>query len=205
MSHQNLEALKAYETYIQILAKYRSEIEIENFDSPHASIVIKNIADISKREVLIYDNDLSGDLSGNNYEAENFPNEYDKFFKEKKKELLESFHNHLEKGQVLKIVVRDGSEKDSEVYKKLNKAVKRYPVNLSVLEASPEFTKAVINARSKDINFVVGDSMSYRIEPKTADLDNVSRKAVVCFYGPKLAKVFREVFEANLSSCKPVF
>lgn len=208
---KELEKLKQYEKNNETLAKYKSPLVFENSDSPHASIVIKNIVDYSNHEVLIYDRDLSGDLSSSaNIEENSNNSEVERSLKEfknnKKKELLQSFRRHLEQGKNLYIVVDQITDDESNTYKKLEEWTEEFPFFLSVTKATEKFKEAITqledSERRKVSYMAIGDLTSYRIQVrKEGDKGNsLERSAFVCYNDPETARKLGKTFKENLSS-----
>lgn len=215
-----LEELQNYEKNNETLAKYKSPLVFENWDLPHASIVIKTIVDFSEHEVLIYDKDLSGDLSSGEDIAEVVANDeaeqvLEEFKKNKRAELLKSFENHLKQGKNLFIVVDEIKNRESETCKKLKEWEKKYPFFLSVSEATDQFKQAVNNlsdSEGRKVSYMaVGDMTSYRVQVKAQENSeaennpNVSnRNAFVCYNGAEIAKRLGKTFKENLDN-KSIF
>lgn len=181
--------LARYRAAVNGLAKDESRVFFPNNDHRHAAIVLTALVTHSKDIVRIYDLDLKGDISGENDFYQEFVPAIDRFVRNK---------------GTFKIVVRDGSEQKSEIYKTLRRLCVEFPDRVEVKEASPEYNAKVLDALKADLNFAIGDQKAFRIE--TANSTEELRQAICSFNRPDYTSVLTSIFENDLmNTCNSLF
>ncbi len=182
------ELLASYKNAVEDLCQSESDYEFKNSSPQHASIVLSTMIKHSTHEILIYDQDLSGDIALNSND----------FFM--------SILDKAREGLIFKIVIDTIDEKDgftNKFFKLLNKI---FPKNVYIKISNDKFKDIIYKANNnKLLNFAVSDSKSYRIEEIDNGLDFTNRKASCCFNNPKFAKILKSVFDEQFSSCSPAF
>ena len=181
------EKLKEYSEAINELAISKSSLEFSNKNSKHASIVIATILNYSKNEVLIYDDNLSGNIS-----------EHKEIFS-----LEESIEDFVVRGGKLHIVLSESREILSSLGKKLEFYTEFFKENISVSLASDIFKNSVL-FEEKNVFFSVGDKKMYRIENQT-NPENRLGKADGSFNDEKTSKKLYDNFMLALNTCEPYF
>ncbi len=180
--------LDSYKKAVESLAISKSDVIFPNQDAEHAAIVISNIINHSDKEVRIFDDDLSGDVSDNS------------------PELLAALRKAvIEDKKLVKILVKDDSHKETKIYQLLSELIEVND-NLIVKKTNQKFIDSIRNAsqnivnENTMINFSIGDKTSFRIEfPKN------NRKAFCSFNNPEISKTLWELFESNFEDFEPVF
>lgn len=182
-------SLTKYEEAVETLAQGKSKYIFQNDNIAHAAIVIKKILEYSKKDIAIFDDDLSGDVSG---KSANF---------------LDVLRDSVIKdGKNLHIAVKKKvDEPESNIARTLRELAKLYPDKVKVKVASPEFLKAVDEVVreikiNEYINFAVGDNNSFRLEFPAG-----KRKAFCSFNNDEFSPKLLGIFKAKFDKCEDYF
>lgn len=180
--------LESYKKAVKNLAISKSDVIFPNKDAEHAAVVISNIIEHSDKEVRIFDDDLSGDVSDNS------------------DELLDAIKKAvIEDKKTVKFLVRDDSHTTTKIYKLLSELAQSNE-NLTVKKVNQQFINSIRDASEQIvnenimINFSIGDKTSFRIE-----FPNSKRKAFCSFNNPKISKTLCDLFESKFNEFEPVF
>lgn len=187
-----LEELKEYSSHLEFLANSNSEFVFPNKDDKHAAIAISKILKYSKNDFILFDNDLSGDVTKN--------------------EQVESFEKSLfgfisRYGNVRIVVEKKyNKEETSKLEDLLLNLSEIFPEQIEVRHASPEFKSKIKEIYNENISFVVGDNNKFRLELQGKD-DNceITREATCSFNNRKLPKKINGVFNSHYKSCEAYF
>lgn len=186
----NIEELKEYRKFVEKYATEKDPLLFPNSNCYHAAIVLSKIVEHADKSVRIYDDGLSGDLSG----------KYDEF--NEFNDILKNFIDRVNQKEdaKLQIVVRDNVITDSKIYSLL----KKYNNNkVEVKEVSTEFKNKIIEVFGIDYNFAVGDDKAFRLEEYDENKD--VRKAICSFNRTDYANDINKIFDMEFDSCKSIF
>ncbi len=178
--------LKNYSDAINELAISKSGSTFPNNDIKHASIVIATILKHSHKEVVIYEDDLSGNVLDNTQVHC----------------LEDSINDFVIRGGVLNIVVNKGNGRLSELGKKLCFYDEKFRNNVCVKLATEQFKKAV-QFRGEKAFFCVGDKRMYRVEK--SDGPNWAGAAECSFDGKVVSRELYENFMKEFDKCDAFF
>lgn len=164
----NLTKVSSYKYTIDKLAKSRSAIPIPNSSNNYANIAISTIFDNAENLVLIYGQDLSGDILDSDIY------------------LAESIYSFLSKNQskIIMSIVNPNTKSSS-----WSSILKKYTNQIKLAQ-----TPSQIVTRLNEIginSFVVSDNDSLRIET----LKDKSIESFVCFFDPKSSDSLITLFD----------
>lgn len=175
--------IEIYRKSVEILALTESNLIFKNSNPIHANIVLTNIVKNSNEKILIYDDDLSGDIANVDLQ---FITEITEYVKNK--------------NGVLKICVKGLCEKN-KFQDQIISLANDYPEKVYIKLANPEFRENIIKEFNSDLNFAVGDEQMFRLEYGNTLLEE--RKAFCSFnneeYPLKVDNFFAKHYE-NLKS-----
>jgi len=141
----------------------------------------------ASKEVRMYDHALDGDIS------------------EKNCKVVEAMTNFIQdSSRTLRIVIRDDRPYEHANIFKVLSQLSCERTNLEIRKATPEFKQEMTNIYNKDINFAVGDLMSFRMEKVDSDAASSPRGAFCSFNRPDYAKKLASVFDKHFSSCSVI-
>ncbi len=194
----NIPELKKYQETVEGYALAKSSFTFPNSDCYHAAIVLGKIVEHANRTVRIFDDALRGDLSG----------KYDVLG-----QFIPTLLCFIEKENIkLEIVVRQDSDKDSDIYRLLQEKVLQNTLlrqknkttkEISVKKVSPSFEQKVNQLFGKDYNFAVGDNNAFRLEEYVEDVE--IRKAICSFNNETYTKAINKIFDEEFQGCITVF
>jgi hypothetical protein len=177
------EKLENYKKSVEILAFSESNLVFKNSNHFHANIVLTNIVKNSKKNICIYDDDLSGDIA---LLDNQFITELTEFIKRKE--------------TVLKICIKEHCTSNNFQNQLLNIA-KSNPNKVFIKLANKAFKDEIIKEFDSDLNFAIGDVKMFRLEYGNSKIEE--RKAFCSFnneeYPAKINRIFDNHFE-NLQS-----
>jgi hypothetical protein len=179
--------LDIYKEAVENLAESQSDFIFPNSNGFHAAVVLGAIVRHAKKRFRIYDDNLKGDISS----------EFDAY-----KEFLPALVKHVESGRNLQIVLREDNERDSPIYKIVKDLHTKYKALICVRKASPSFRQLVKDTFDKDVNFAVGDDVSFRLEEYVDD--ERGRKAICSFNQPSYAEKLNKIFDKEFADCETV-
>ncbi|MBE7172466.1 MAG: hypothetical protein INR73_17910 [Williamsia sp.] len=174
--------IEDYIDAVSTLARNRNELTFNNTDPEQAAIVMATIIDNAESQVRIYENSLKGDIADTH------------------KNFERSLRNFLQAGKHVSIVLRDDSECDSIIFDQICELSNDYPKNIDVRIASEDFRSNIKDVMTKDVYFIVGDELSYRME--TIEEITHERKAICSFNRPPIASKLKGAFDAKFFGCK---
>lgn len=178
----NIENLKQYSAALDNLARNNSTDVFPNKDQQHAAIAIAKILKYSKESVVIFDDDLKGDIVNHDY-VESFRS---------------SVIDFLNRGGVLKIIISDKKEEDENLQMFLKVLQKLFPNQVYVKLAMPKFKTSMREIFNEKINFVVGDKNKYRLERFGENkVEEKTRQATGSFNDEEVARKILNVFNAK--------
>lgn len=192
MTNFNREKLTKYSIALDDLAKNNSTDIFPNEDRQHAAIAIATILKYSKKSVVIFDDDLKGDIVSNDQ--------------------IESFRSSVinfvsRKGQ-LKIVISDKNEEsdNQELKYFLETLTELLPRQVFVKLATPEFKTSMKAIYNEKINFLVGDNNKFRLEKFGENsIEQKTRKATGSFNNETIATELLDAFNQKYVDCKDYF
>lgn len=183
----NGQTLDEYRETVERLADARSPIIFQNDSPDHAAAVIETIIRHSKKEVFVYDKDLSslGERSSTFYGT-----------------LIEHV---LLSGRIFRLVIEPDADGLSAGAGILSRLALLAPGAMDVRVQSDEFRNEIgrLCKRLKiddTVHYAVGDSRMFRLE-----FPSGARKAYCGFNFPSMALELRTPFEKAFDTCKPYF
>ncbi len=191
--NENIEinaSMDLYKNAVEALCLANSDFEFKNSSPEHAAIVITTMIKFAKKEVLIYDQDLSGDIAL------------------RSQDFFYAVKDFVQDGtKILKIVI-DRVDDEEGITKNFFSTLKQlYPKNVIIKKSNDNFVNSInkINNNNISINFAVADSKAYRIEESDNLKDYANRKAFCCFNEPKLSIALKRAFEEQFDECPSAF
>ncbi|MDD7887873.1 hypothetical protein [Flavivirga sp. 57AJ16] len=189
---KKIEELEEYSRDLEFLAKNNSEVIFPNRDHKHAAIAMSKILKYSKNDFILFDNDLSGDVTQNE-QVESF---------------REALFEFIGRNGSIRIVAgkKYNNGETSELENYLSNLTQIFPERIEVKHASLEFKSKIKEIYNENISFVVGDNNKFRLELQGND-DNceITREATCSFNNKRLPEKINSVFNSNYSSCTPYF
>ncbi len=185
---KDIEQLRRYSSALDNLAKHNSSDIFPNRDHRHASIVLSKILKYSKKDFILFDDDLKGDIV-----------KYDE---------VESFKDSLigfvSRGGTVKIVLSDRNQNDDKGLTDFIKLIQQlFSGQVYIKLASSNFKEAMKKIYNEKINFAIGDKNKFRLELfGDAPIDDKTRKANGSFNNEKVVEELAKVFNANYPDCK---
>jgi len=167
------------------LARDKSSLVFTSSNPVNAAIVMGNILRFSEREVRIYEDSICGDIADT---TDFFLKNLDRFLQEQK---------HI------KIVVRNFSENESEIFKALTHYSEKYHENVELRLASEEFKQNIQDSVDKDVNFIVNDVFGYRADI-FAKNEPESRIAFSSFNDQIMSEKLIRIFDEKYHTCESV-
>ncbi len=191
MTDSEIRKLKQYSEALDGLAKNNSTDIFPNRDSEHAAIAIAKILKYSNEKVIVFDDDLKGDIV-NNSTVESFRSSVIDFLSRKGK---------------LQVVISDKSPYDDEELRLfLEVLIDVFPQQVSVKLASSSFKTSMKEIYGEKINFVIGDTNKFRLEKYgNNNPNNKTREAKGSFNNKEITNKLLSIFNTNYSSCKDYF
>ena len=177
--------LSAYSKAVNELARAGSTLVFMNDSEDHAAIVIEAMIKHASKEILMYDGQLKGDVSGRS----------DTFL-----ETIQEFVT-TRKG-TLRMVMDDDEFTGSPVESVLLGLRAAHPERVDIRRASEKFIAEVDALRDEfrfnsPIHFTVGDARMFRIE-----LPKGKRKGYCCFTNPIVSRELNKAFQRAFVTCK---
>ena len=172
------------EEYIQSidrLAKERSDFTFRNSSPDKAAIVCAKIVEYAKETVYIYDESIDGEIAD---QHEMFGH------------VLSDF---IRQGKMLKMVLRELKPSEAVFYANLAQLSELYPEQVQVKLANSDFRNNVKDVASKDVNFIVNDNGSYRLENGN-QIGNI-REAICSFNNTDVTSKLIEIFNYHFDNC----
>ena len=172
--------LEEYKETVRKLAELKSPTVFHNPTDSHASFVLTQIMESSKKVVRVYDNIL-GDLTDSD------------------PEFLSAIRNSIERKIKVKYVY-DEVKKESALYKMLDdfRANSEFCDCVDLRVSSDSFNQSISHVYGENLRFTLGDKRMYRIQPQPAGNVPV-RKGICSFNGvdmvENLALCFDNHFE----------
>lgn len=186
------EKLKQYSLALDDLAKNNSTDIFPNKDGQHAAIAIAKILKYSKKNVVIFDDDLKGDIVS--------------------KDEIESFRSSVidfvNRNGKLKIVISDKNEEsDSKELKLFLEVLKKlFPEQVFIKLATQQFKVSMKEIYKEKINFVVGDKNKFRLEKFGENsTEEKTREARGSFNNEKIATELLNAFNQKYLDCPDYF
>lgn len=176
----DLKNMTSYKDIVEMEATRKKNHQFKNGGIEHANIVLTAMINHAEKEVLIYDKDISGDIS----------EEDESFFM--------ALYSNV-KDKKIKIVV-DDAKQNTRLYKAIRSLNKKFPNNIFLAQATTEFKKFALSVFNKEINFAVADGMMYRYE-EIHPADARQFKALCNFNDPIQASSFKKIFDDCFDAC----
>ncbi len=184
--------LLKYEADVRLFIRKKLDMVFGNWSNAHAKIILNSMIQFAPigGEVLLYERDLSGDLSGKGCSS-----------KSKFVTILESFVGN---GGTFKVVVKElkDENKGTEIYTSLKTLCTSYPNQVFVyLDYKGKFESSTKEKLGKKSYFGVSNNF-IRIEEKR---DDHSYEAICNVNSPQNAKILKDIFNNNLHETTPIF
>jgi len=186
-----IEQLKRYSALLDNLARHNSSDTFPNKDHKHASIALSKILKYSKKDFILFDDDLKGDIV-NNDAVESFK---------------DSLLDFISRDGKVKIVLSDKNQNDDRELVSFIEIIQDfYPKQVQVKLAAPEFKSAMKEIYKEKINFAIGDQNKYRLEKfGEKPVDNKTREANGSFNNQSVVEQLLNVFNAHYEGCSDYF
>jgi len=179
--------VKKYIEAVENYASRKSDFVFSNSSDIHAAIVMTTMLSHSKKDFILYDEDLSNDVAGKYY------NFYPALINFIQKNSSPSLH----------VVIDKNGHHDTPIYKLLKILNSEYPEKVNIYLASDDFKDTIVKRFKSRVSFAVGDSSSFRLE-QIKD-EKVGRKAICSFKDHTVASLLAAVFNLKLNTCKKLF
>lgn len=189
MENNTSEKLRAYAEALDTLAKTKSKDIFPNKNHQHAVIAISTILKYSRHTFILFDDNLSGDIS-----------KYDEVIS-----FQDSIIEFISRGGIIKIVIKDKYEEEKISTKLLNflkLIIEIFPKQVELKLASKKFNESMKSLFNVDVNFAVGDKNKYRLELKGNSEEHSKREATGSFNNEEQAMEIINAFESVYDSCE---
>lgn len=185
---KDISHLIKYASTLENLARHNCSDTFPNKNHEHASIVLSKILKYSKKDFILFDDDLKGDIVKHD-EVVSF------------KDSLISF---VTRGGNLKIAISDRNpDDDVKLTSLLKKIQELYPKRVSIKLATSEFKNAMKEIYNEKINFAIGDKNKFRLELfGNTSVDNKTREAKGSFNNEKVVDELLKVFNNHYAECE---
>jgi hypothetical protein len=170
---------KKYRKAIEQLAKDGSTLLFNNTGVEHASAVVSTILKTAQKEVLIYAQNMNGDISKNG-------------------DYISSLSKFLVFGKTMKVLVDNIPETESEAFSLL-KVFSSFNDGVSIRIANQEFKDNLTTEYKLPYHFCVGDDRMIRIET-----DPSMHKAICSFNNVNHATKLKGIFNSHFNSCETI-
>jgi hypothetical protein len=167
--------LDDYKKAIKFYADHNENFEFGNKNAEHASIVISQLFQFAKEEILIYSGTLNSQVTNNSH-------------------LIKQVNKYLESGGKLRLILDQLPEKDarSEVLKQIIQSVNNTSRDVKYkVDTNNNFSQSLsaLFSDKKAHHFMVADNVAYRIET-----DKDKYEAFGNFNDTKVAMLFSQKF-----------
>lgn len=191
MTDEELAILKEYAKRLDNLARYKSKQTYTNKDHKHAAIALSTILRHSEEEIVIFDDNLNGDIV-NHEEVLSF-----------KKSLIE----FLSKGGRLRMAISDKCKNDDESFILFLEALEKvFFQNVEIKLANVQFKAEMKKIYGEKINAAIGDGFMYRLELYGEEKpENKNRNAIISFNDEEVSQKLLFIFNNNFNNCDKYF
>ena len=178
---------KEYEKGVEYVAKEKDGFIFENDHIEHAGIVLTNLIKYSEKEVIIYDENLSGDIAF----------QYYKFIPTLKDQIKS-------KKKIIKFILKQKDSQKNSFIQDIQdlKEDKEYSKYIEIKIATDTLNEEIrkLFTCGYECNFAIGDTNKFRIE-----YEKDERKAMCSFNNEKYPKKFIATVTQEFDKCLNYF